>query len=66
VDPMSDASEQGLKAGQTVLQAGGKDIASADDLQKVLASKDAASGIRLLVTDSSGGKRFVFIKPAKS
>jgi serine protease Do len=65
VSPTSDASEQGLKPGQTILQAGGKDIATAEDLEKALSAKEAAAGIRLLVTDPGGGKRFVFIKPGK-
>jgi serine protease Do len=65
VDPASDASEKGLQEGQTILQAGGKDIATPEELEKALSAKEAANGIRLLVTDHSGGKRFVFVKPGK-
>jgi serine protease Do len=65
VTPGSDASEQGLQEGQAVLQAGGKDISSVEEFQKALSAKEAAGGIRLLVTDNSGGKRFVFVKPEK-
>jgi len=65
VDSASDAAEKGLQEGQTILQAGGKDISTPEELEKALSSKDAANGIRLLVTDHSGGKRFVFVKPGK-
>jgi serine protease Do len=65
VDGKSNAAEKGLQDGQVILQAGGKDISTPEDLEKALASKDAAAGIRLLVTDTGGGKRFVFIKPGK-
>jgi serine protease Do len=66
VNPRSDAAERGLQEGQTVLQAGGKDIATPEDFGKALSAKDAAGGVRLLVTDNSGGKRIVFVKPGKA
>jgi serine protease Do len=65
IDPASVAAERGLQEGQTILQAGGKDIASVEDFEKVLSAKEHASGVRLLVTDPSGGKRVVFVKPEK-
>jgi serine protease Do len=65
VDPGSDAAEKGLQEGQIILQAGGKDIATPEELEKALSAKEAAGGIRLLVTDHSAGKRFVFVKPGK-
>jgi S1-C subfamily serine protease len=65
VDPAGGAAERGLQEGQTILQAGGKDIASVEDLEKALSAKEHAGGVRLLVTDPSGGKRLVFVKPEK-
>jgi serine protease Do len=65
VNPLSDAADEGLKAGQVILQAGDKAVGSADDLEKALAAHETGDGIRLLVTDPSGGKRFVVIKPGK-
>ena len=63
--PTSDAAEQGLREGMVILQVGGKDVATAEDFDRAVSAKEAAAGVRLLVTDSTGGRRFVFITPKK-
>jgi serine protease Do len=66
VKPDSDAAEQGLAEGMLILQAQGKKIETPADFTKITNEKDAASGIRLLVTDKSAAKRFVFVSPEKA
>jgi serine protease Do len=66
VKPDSDAAEQGLAEGMLILQAEGKKIETPDDFAKITNDKDAANGLRLLVTDKSAGKRFIFVSPEKA
>ena len=65
VDPKSDAAEQGLREGLIIRQVGGKDVATVEEFEKAVSSKDAAGGVRLLVADKDGAQRFVFIAPGK-
>ena len=43
----------------------GKPIDSPAAFDKAISAPDANSGVRLLVMDKSGGKRFMFITPTK-
>ena len=65
VDAGSDAAEQGLRVGTVILQVGGKPVKTAEAFAKAMSATEAASGIRLLVTDARGTQRFVFITPKK-
>ncbi|HUS47914.1 MAG TPA: Do family serine endopeptidase [Phycisphaerae bacterium] len=65
VVPTSDAAEQDLREGMVILQVGGKDVQTAEDFDRAVSANRAASGVRLLVTDAAGGRRFVFIAPMK-
>ncbi len=66
VAPSSDAADQALQAGMVITNVQGKPIDSPAAFDKAISAPDADSGARLLVMDKSGGKRFVFITPAKS
>ena len=66
VDPGSDAADQGLRAGMMIVQVQDKSIATVADFEKAISDKAAQSGVRLLVTDPTGGRRFVFVTPKKS
>ena len=66
IDPGSDAADQGIRAGMVIVQVQGKAIKNVSDFEKAMGSKEAATGARLLLTDPSGGRRFVFITPEKA
>ena len=65
VVPGSSAAEQGLAPRMLITQVQRKDITTAEEFAAALRDKGAASGIRLRVTDTEGGRRFVFITPRK-
>jgi serine protease Do len=65
VAPSSDAADQALQAGMVITEVQGKPIDSPAAFDKAVSAPDANSGVRLLVMDKSGGKRFVFITPTK-
>jgi len=65
VTPTSDAAEQGLAEGMIILKAQGKDVTTPAQFRGALSGKDAQTGVRLLVTDKAGGKRFLFVSPEK-
>jgi len=65
VDQASDAADRGLTAGMVITAVQGKAVTSPAEFEKAISAPEAAGGIRLLVTDRAGGKRFVFISPAK-
>ena len=65
VKPGSDAAEQGLAEGMVVLEVQGKTVKAPADFTRLVSGKDARNGVRLLVLDRSGGKRFLFVSPAK-
>ncbi|MFB3894509.1 MAG: hypothetical protein ACE15C_21110 [Phycisphaerae bacterium] len=46
-------------------QVGDNDIDTAEQFEAAVSAKEAANGVRVRVTDSSGGARFVFLSPAK-
>ncbi len=56
------AAEQGLKAGDVILSAGGKTVASVGELRKVLADakKDGRTNV-LMRVKSGNGTRFVAV-----
>ena len=65
VDPASDAADQVLMAGMVITQVQGKAVTSPAEFKKAISAPETSSGVRLLITDRAGGKRFVFISPAK-
>jgi serine protease Do len=65
VAPSSDAADQALQAGMVITEVQGKPIDSPAAFDKAISAPDANSGVRLLVMDKSGGKRFMFITPTK-
>jgi serine protease Do len=65
VDPDSDAADQGLAEGMVILQVQGRNVTSPGEFSRILSGKGAANGVRLLITDKSGGKRFLFVSPKK-
>ncbi len=65
VAPSSDAADQALQAGMVITEVQGKPVDSPAAFDKAVAAPEANSGVRLMVMDKSGGKRFVFITPAK-
>lgn len=65
VDPGSDAADQGVVAGMVVVQVQGKAVGSVAAFEKAIAAAETARGVRLLLTDPSGGRRFLFITPEK-
>jgi serine protease Do len=65
IAPSSDAADQALQAGMVITEVQGKPIDSPAAFDKAVSAPDANSGVRLLVMDKSGGKRFMFITPTK-
>lgn len=65
VEPGSDAAEQGLTEGMVILQVQGKNVTTPAEFSRITSDKDARNGVRLLVMEKSGGKRFLFISPKK-
>ena len=65
VQPGTSAAEQGLTVGMLITQIQRKDVTTAREFADALEAKDDAAGVRLRVTDTDGGRRFVFITPKK-
>ena len=65
VTPGSSADNEGLKEGMVITQVQGKDIDTAEQFKEAVSAKEAAEGVRMHVTDPSGGARFVFLTPSK-
>ena len=65
VEAGSDAAEQGLAEGMVILEAQGRKVTSPAEFRRILSAKDARTGVRLLVMERTGGKRFVFVSPEK-
>ena len=65
VAPSSDAAEQGLQPGMVITEVQGKPVDGPAAFDKAVSAPDAKNGVRLMVMDKSGGKRFVFVTPAK-
>ena len=63
VAPGSDAADKGVEPGDVITHVRNEAVATADELTRLLASKDAKSGVRLRIRDRRGGTRFVFIAP---
>ena len=61
----AEAAERGLAEGMVILEAEGKKIASAAEFERVLSAGEAKGGVRLLVTDRNGLKRYLFVSPDK-
>ncbi len=57
----SAADNQGLREGQIITSVSDKAVTTAEEFQQALAAKEASDGLRLRVTDASGGARFVFL-----
>ena len=66
VEAGSDAAEQGLAEGMVILQVQGRKVTTPAEFRRILAGKEAKSGARMLITDASRAKRFVFISPEKA
>ncbi|MBI1214158.1 MAG: Do family serine endopeptidase [Alphaproteobacteria bacterium] len=64
VDPDSDASEKGLRAGDRILAIGNEEVRSIADVKAGLAAAKQAkrSAVLLLVTNARGQERYVAIK----
>ena len=65
VAPSSDAADQAIQAGMVITEVQGVPIDSPAAFDKAVSAPETKSGVRLLVMDQAGGKRFVFITPAK-
>jgi len=65
VQETSDAFDRGLRVGMVVTEVQGKPVADLAEFGKAMSAEDASGGVRLLVTDPSGGRRFMFITPIK-
>ncbi|MCE5326518.1 MAG: Do family serine endopeptidase [Planctomycetaceae bacterium] len=65
VAPGSPADDQGLKEGMVITQVQDKDVDTAEQFEKAVSAPAAAGGIRVRVSDSSGGARFVFLSPSR-
>ena len=65
VTPGSPAEEAGLKAGMLIQQVQDQKVTTAEQFSEAVSAKQAARGVRLLVTDPSGAERFVFLSPGE-
>ncbi len=59
VDPNSDAAQKGVQTGDVILQAGGRAIASPQDLQTAVQAAERANRPLLLQVDGQLGRRFI-------
>jgi serine protease Do len=59
----SDAQEQGLRSGMVILDVQGKKVETAEEFEQAISGESAAQGVRLRLTDPSGGRRYFFIQP---
>ena len=65
VTPGGPAEEAGLKAGMLIQQVQDQKVTTAEQFSEAVSAKQAAQGIRLLVTDAGGAERFVFLSPGE-
>jgi S1-C subfamily serine protease len=65
VEPGSDAEKQDLRPGMVITKVDGKEVATVEEFNRLIAAPEAAKGVRLLVTAPSGGWNVVFIEPTK-
>ena len=63
VDPESDAADQGITEGTLILEVQRKKVATPDEFSGAISEKDARTGVRLLIENNSGGRRFLFVSP---
>ena len=62
VQPGSEAASVGLTPGMVILQIQDEAVASGQQADQILSSIQSSSGVRLLVTDPSGAKVYVFVQ----
>jgi serine protease Do len=62
VQPGSEASFVGLVPGMVILQIQGESVTSGGQAEKILSSSKASAGVRLLVTDPSGARVYIFVQ----
>jgi serine protease Do len=65
VTPGSPADAEGLKQGMVITEVQDQAVLTADQFRSALSKEETAGGLRLRVTDPSGGARFVFLTPEK-
>ncbi len=65
VAPGSPADDEGLKVGMVITQVQSTEVDSAEKFEEAVSAKDAADGVRLHVTDPTGGAMFIFLTPKK-
>jgi serine protease Do len=63
VQPGSGAAFAGLIPGMVILQIQGQDVTSGRQADEILSSPKASSGVRLLLTDPSSTRVYVFVQP---
>ena len=59
VDPSSDAAQKGVQPGDVILQAGGRAVATPDELQAAVQAAERADRPILLQIDGRAGRRFI-------
>jgi len=64
VDPASDAASKFIQAGDVILQAGGRPVRTAQDLDAAADAARSAGRPLLLQIDGNGGRRFVAVDVA--
>jgi len=62
VQPGSEASFVGLVPGMVILDIQGEPVTSSQQAEEMLSSSKASAGVRLLVTDPSGARVYVFLQ----
>ncbi len=62
VQPGSEAAFAGVAPGMVILQIDNETVTSSEQAEQMLSSPQAASGVRLLVTDPSGAKIYMFLQ----
>ncbi len=61
VEPTSDAAQKGIRPGDVIMQAGGSEIRSADDLTRAVAAARRANRPLLLQVGNRAGRGFVAV-----
>ncbi len=64
VQPGSEAAFAGLAPGMVILQVQGEPVTSSQQADQILSSSKASAGVRLLVTDPSGARIYIFLQAA--
>ena len=59
MDPSSDAAEKGVRPGDVILQAGGRSVRTADELNAAADTARRAGRPLLLQLDGRTGRRFI-------